>query len=651
LKIFGIDIITGSVRSRTRRPVYALVRMEDGEIASEEEMTGFRLSRLLSSEEPDILAVDSVQEIATDQHELVAFMESLPTKTRLVQVTGGERQESLGKVAARYNLKFNRFDPYAEARTAARIASLGGGHEVIAFENSCEIVVSRRRSIGKGGWSQNRYIRRIHGAVQQRAREIEAQLISTGLRYEKKETEAFGGASRVAFHVFAPRDMVPVSSYRGTDVQVRIKGKRLDRIMYKPVTGRPKYLIVGIDPGTTTAIAALDLDGNLLHLSSSRQSSMSDIIEQLYRTGKPLVIASDVHPMPFSVEKIRRAFNAIGYSPRQDRSVEDKMEFTSAYQYGNVHERDALSAAVDAYRQYKNKFQNAIKRVPAGYDLDEVRAGVIRGQPMEQILGGLEAPPAATTGEKAPAVVVEEKRDERMIILDGMVKRLRRFVSELQDEIKEKDREIARLKGQLRRERSSTERKLKKDSEIIRRDAIILGLKGRLKREEKHSRSLRKRLERRKEVAELEMDAESLPIKVLASLTRDGVRQLVQELGIEDGDILYVPKTDGWGRSIVKELSEMGIQALIVGAASLEQTDPQLHTAFEQCQVPLIADKSVGAVIRGRIGMVNRERFIEALREWDARMKRREHEKKTAMLDYIFKEYRSEREKEVRRSG
>jgi uncharacterized protein len=247
--------------------------------------------------------------------------------------------------------------------------------------------------------------------------------------------------------------------------------------------------------------------------------------------------------------------------------------------------------------------------------------------------------------------VVEEKRDERMIILDGMVKRLRRFVSELQDEIKEKDREIARLKGQLRRERSSTERKLKKDSEIIRRDAIILGLKGRLKREEKHSRSLRKRLERRKEVAELEMDAESLPIKVLASLTRDGVRQLVQELGIEDGDILYVPKTDGWGRSIVKELSEMGIQALIVGAASLEQTDPQLHTAFEQCQVPLIADKSVGAVIRGRIGMVNRERFIEALREWDARMKRREHEKKTAMLDYIFKEYRSEREKEVRRSG
>ena len=101
MKVFGIDIIKGSVRSRTRRPVYALARAEDGEIVGVEEVTGFRLQRILAAEEPDILAVDSIQEIAADQHELRAFLQALPPSTKLVQVTGGERTESLGKEIGR----------------------------------------------------------------------------------------------------------------------------------------------------------------------------------------------------------------------------------------------------------------------------------------------------------------------------------------------------------------------------------------------------------------------------------------------------------------------------------------------------------------------------------------------------------------------
>ncbi len=266
LRVFGIDIIKGSVRSRSRRPMYALVRMEGQIIESESEVSMFRLFRMLNEEQPDILAVDSLQEIAADQHELFFFLQALPPQTRLVQVTGGERKETLGKVAARYNISFNRFDPFAEARTTAQVASLGAGAEVIAFENESEVVVSRHRSLGKGGWSQNRYVRKIHGAVQLKGREIEMALVAAGLRYEKKETRAFGGCSRVAFRVFATRDQVPVSTYRGADVQVRISGKRLERIRFRPLSGKPRYLIVGIDPGTTTAVAALDLDGNLLHL-------------------------------------------------------------------------------------------------------------------------------------------------------------------------------------------------------------------------------------------------------------------------------------------------------------------------------------------------------------------------------------------------
>jgi predicted RNase H-like nuclease (RuvC/YqgF family) len=647
MKVFGIDIITGSVRSRSRRPMYALVVWEDGGITRELEVSQYRLLRMLAREEPEILAVDSIQELAPDQHGLCLFMQQFPPHTRLVQVTGGEKKETLGKVAARYNISFNRFDPYAEARTIARVASLGGGAEVVAFENSCEVLVSRHRSIGKGGWSQNRYIRKIHGAVLQKAREIEDQLLSAGLTFDKKESRAFGGASRVSFQVNAPRGMIPVPNYRGADVQVRVSCRRLDRIRFRSLQERPRYLIVGIDPGTTTAIAAIDLEGNLVRTESSRQTSMAETIETLYHLGKPLVIASDVQQMPYTVEKIRRAFQAIGYTPNQDRTVEEKQELTSGYAYANVHERDALAAALDALRQYRNKLQNVLKRVPPGYDLDEVRAGIIRGQSLEQILG-VKEPQKPEEPREIPVPAVEGKRDERVTSLEGQVKRLREYVADLQSDQKEREREIRMLRKRLHRERSTQDQKMRRDTEIIRRDQLIQSLKRQVRREQRYGQNLRKRMEKMRQYAALEEKEDVLPVKVLGGLTRDAVHQLATDLGIHPDDTLFVARTDGWGRTVIKELADLGVRALVVGA-SRTQIDPQLEKACGEVHLPILFGDQVGVQARGKSGIMERNRFEEAMKEWEREQEARDRRRRTEMLESIFKEYRFEREKEVHR--
>jgi predicted RNase H-like nuclease (RuvC/YqgF family) len=650
MNVYGIDIIKGSVRSRSRRPMYALVRMNGQEILSETEVSAFRLERILSLEKPEILAVDSLQEISVDQHDLFAFLQAMPPSVRLVQVTGGERKESLGKVAARFNISFNRFDPFAEARTIARVASLGAGYEVIAFENTSEVVVSRHRSPGKGGWSQNRYVRKIHGAVQQKAREIEMDLVAAGLKYEKKETRAFGGCSRVSFQVFAPRDQIPIATYRGADVQVRISGKKLDRIRFRPLSGKPKYLIVGIDPGTTTAIAALDLEGNLLHLSSSRQTSMSDVTEVLYKIGKPLIIASDVHEMPYSVEKVRRAFNGVAYTPRQDMSVETKLELASPHPYRNDHERDALSAALDAYRSYKNKFQNILKRVPPGYDLDDVRAAIVRGLSVEQALGemkGREAPAEPV----APQVTLQSPGDERMRILDGTVKRLRSLIQELQEEVMQKDREIIRLQGRLRRIRSQREDKVRRDSEIVKRDAIITSLKKRVRREERVNRALRKRVSRLKEFETFQQQENAVPMKVLTSFSREGVKAVHEEFGLHEGDLLYISRIEGWSRNVVRDLSGLGILGLVIGDEESIPEDPLFLEPFHEFNIPLLNGEDVDARVKGKQGSADKKMVDNALSDWEERQKTYEIEKKAKMLEHIFKEYRSERGKEMKKVG
>jgi hypothetical protein len=652
LKVFGIDIVKGSVRSRSRRPMYALVRMDGGTIESESEVSMFRLFRMLTAEQPDILAVDSLQEIAADQRELYFFLQGLPPQTRLVQVTGGERKETLGKVAARFNISFNRFDPFAEARTTAQVASLGAGAEVIAFENESEVVVSRHRSPGKGGWSQNRYVRKMHGAVQLKGREIEMALVAAGLRYEKKETKAFGGCSRVAFRVFATRDQVPVPTYRGADVQVRIHGKRLERIRFRPLSIKPRYLIVGIDPGTTTAVAALDLDGNLLHLLSSRQMNMADVIESLYKVGKPLIIATDVQEMPYSVEKIRRAFSAIAFIPKQDVSVDTKVEMTAAFEYANDHERDALSAALNAYRQYRHKFQNLLKRIPPGHDLDEVRARVIRGQALDSVLGVMKVPVREPEAAEAVPVPVDSGRhDERVRVLDGMVKRLRTFVAELQEEVKAKEYEIHRLQVRLRNARTVRDAELAKDTEVVKKDAVIQSLKKRFHKEERHNRNLVKRLARIKKFAELSMDGEVVPVKVMDALTKDGLRRLEEDVGIEEGDLIFVTRTDSWGRNIVRDLADLRVKAVIAASGTLAASDPQMLPLFREAGVPLLSDTLAGVQVRGKQGLAAKETLGSALREWQDQQEKHEREKKSELIEHIFKEYKSERGKEVRRGG
>jgi len=650
LKVFGIDIVKGSVRSRSRRPMYALVRMDGSRVESETEVSLFRLFRLLSAEQPDILAVDSLQEIAADQHELFFFLQGLPPRTRLVQVTGGERKESLQKVAGRYNISFNKFDPFAEARTTAQVATLGAGAEVIAFENESEIVVSRHRSPGKGGWSQNRYVRKMHGAVQLKGREIEQALVSTGLRYEKKETRAFGGCSRVAFRVFAVRDQVPVSTYRGADVQVRISGKRLERIRFRPLSAKPRYLIVGIDPGTTTAFAALDLDGNLLHLKSSRQMTMSDVIEALYKVGKPLVIASDVEEMPFTVEKIRRAFSAIAFTPKQDTSVETKMELTAPFEYANDHERDALSAALDAFRQYRHRFQNLLKRIPPGHDLDEVRARVLRGQSLEQVIGEMNTVTPVLVPDAAP-VTVDEKHDERVRVLDGMVKRLKAYVAELQEEIKAKEYEIHRMSSRLRKVSTTRDAALAKDVEVVKRDAVIQSLKKRLHKEERHNRNLVKRLARIRKFAELSMEGDVVPVKVMDTLTKEGLRRLTDDVGVDEGDIIYVTRTDGWGRSVIRDIADLRVRAVIVAEKNIDGGDSPLPLSFREVSVPLLTDKETTTQVRGKQGLCAKEALESALARWTGEQERHEREKKTELIEHIFMEYKSERGKVVKKGG
>jgi predicted RNase H-like nuclease (RuvC/YqgF family) len=147
--IFGVDIASGSPCSR-QAPSYSLVIL-DGDTASGHHMISqHKLIRLIRERQPEIVAMDNVHELASNRRELIALLRRLPSTTKLVQVTGGERPEALTKVARWHGMAFDRTRPLEEAEACARLAARGVGAVLSAFEDRTWIKVSRRRSPGSG---------------------------------------------------------------------------------------------------------------------------------------------------------------------------------------------------------------------------------------------------------------------------------------------------------------------------------------------------------------------------------------------------------------------------------------------------------------------------------------------------------------------
>ena len=91
-------------------------------------------------------------------------------------------------------------------------------------------------------------------------------------------------------------------------------------------------IIVGFDPGLTVGIAILDLNGNLLFLSSYKEISKSEIIKTIMKFGRAILIATDVENSPKAVRKLATSLNSKIFSPKNDIPVSRSEEHTSELQ-------------------------------------------------------------------------------------------------------------------------------------------------------------------------------------------------------------------------------------------------------------------------------------------------------------------------------
>ncbi|WP_135829605.1 DUF460 domain-containing protein [Halorussus halobius] len=644
--VFGVDVQSGDVRGDA--PSYALVAF-DGENLDRDVVSHRKLRRLVEREEPALVATDNMYELAPDKDALVGFLGDLPDGTRLVQVTGAEQPEPLSRVASRHGVPYGK-KPMKEAEAAARLAAANVGYEVSAFTDTTEIKVSRGRSTGKGGWSEDRYTRRIHGAVRKRAREVESELDGANLDYEREATEKYGGLSNAVFEVEARPEDLPVSNERSGDVRVEVERDRRDGIEFEPLAKRRDHVLVGIDPGTTTAVAVADLDGEVLDVLSTRTADTAEVIEWIIERGRPVVVAADVEPMPETVEKIRRSFDAAGWTPASDLPVDEKLHRTREYDDDNDHERDAMAAALYAFDDHADQFDRIAEKVPPNVDLGEVIARVVAGgDSVETALAALAEDDESDDEETEHTpreLTAEEKRIKQ---LESQVERLEDHVADLEDTIERKEGRIGQLEGDLDAARSEERKDVRERREVSRLERENGRLERELDERDERIEELEGKLERLKELWKLdhsnfadvaEKKAGLVPVKPVEKFTKGAIESAHDRFGLAADDVVYLRDASGAGRSTAERLAEVDPKVVLTGDGGL--SDAADRVLFEE-EVPVGPADDVTIQEVDELA-VTREREVEAVvDDWADRAAERRKERKAEELDRLISEHRAER--------
>lgn len=638
MKVLGVDILSGSVNSKIQ-PKYSLVLLEGGEIRMSGKVTRYEMLRMIREIKPDRLACDNIFELFPKDRARKFFF-SLPKNTQLVQVTGSPTApEPLHIVAKRNGIPLtSRATSMEEALACVRLAYNNVGHVVSAFEDECRILVSRARSMGRGGQSQDRYRRKVHSEVALNIKEIKHILDEKGIKYELRRTKADYGCSRGEFQVRCPRSgLQGIKQRKGPDVQIKILPVEKKKLEFTSLAPKDRSVILGIDPGTTTALAVVDLDGKLLEVFSSRNFSFSDVLSFTTKYDVT-VVASDVAPAPKFAEKVASSLNSVLFVPAQPLSVADKVavvnEKFSRSSYANPHERDALAAAAKAYSNYRNTLEQVDKKLE---ELQltklrsEVRKHVLKGESIEAAIARLTRRREEVRREEKPEVIPDEHR--RIIkTLREEIRILKEDREEFKELLGESRQRIAELERKLAYMATEESRMVRREREIALREREIQALKSGLYEEKMLRENLQKKLNELQKISLLESSGNLSLLKIIPQFTKEKISEVRD--AIKSGDVLYIQDTSGGGSSTAEKLLKLNPRAIIADKEKMS------HPAREVLRNAIIVSPD-----RLRINLIENFGIVEsnALEEEIKKEKERMKIESAARLESIIEEYKQRR--------
>jgi predicted RNase H-like nuclease (RuvC/YqgF family) len=624
--IFGLDILAHSTRAKRSSTLFSLIVLQGDHLNKYPKLNKRTLFKKIKDIQPDSIAIDNIFELAPDFNGIIRFLNIIPPTTRLIQVTGNPRtgMEKITTLIRKHRIKKDLSFQYSSqkmnsvetAEACARLCQKQVGHEVLAFEEEIRIIITKKKSHGKGGWSAPRYERISRAAVHQAADEVEMILQERELTWEE-----FEYPRRRVYFVQLDKKIIPEIKSLLKPLTTELVRVTLERITKSSLDFQPldvniapashalHNIILGIDPGTTTGIAVLEfMTGKVLYLGSKRECGISQIIRIASKYGKITCVAADVQPVPSTVEKVAKITGAKLKAPSVLTTATAKREYLQDYQdltvnYGhlNSHERDALFAAIKAFNSLKeqlSKINRIVKesRVDLLAKLPEIQRLVLAGNSISNAIDMIDESISAQEGD----LPLEKERDHLVKSLRHEIEILQAKMEAIYEEMEKLDQEvefwqkqsqqhiaeIKRWKNKHEQERLKRSRfKQKEISDAVKREV------GRIRDENKElRRELRNsqfEMEKLKQIKNFWVQGREIPLKVLNSFNDSSIRETEKNYGLHEGDIVLVLNPSGGGAQTALKMIDIGIRGIIVPKGVAKFAD-QAVTQFKENCVPLL---------------------------------------------------------------
>ncbi|MBW3001633.1 DUF460 domain-containing protein [Candidatus Woesearchaeota archaeon] len=314
-------------------------------------------------------------------------------------------------------------------------------------------------------------------------------------------------------------------------------------------------LVVGIDPGTTTAYALLDVDGKVVGLHSAKELSVDNLISKVTAIGIPVCVGCDKAKIPAFVEKFAIQVSAKLFSPSEDIKIDEKRKLTKNLDFKNNHEMDALASAIFAYNRVEglfrrvNKFLEGKKKTEFSNKVKElvVKKGM-------SISGALDL---LTKPEKKEIKIVKKVVEQKKLAEKDFL--------ELYNELKkaEKDNKILKQQNTLLSDKlKKAEKKPNKKQKITKTTPD-----ERLKQKDKKIDFLNKEIDKKeKEISEKEKDInkfndllsgikDKLVVKKLKNLGWSEFQ--AKQCNIHKGDVLLIEDPAEFSKKTLAELKDL----------------------------------------------------------------------------------------------
>lgn len=453
-------------------------------------------------------------------------------------------------------------------------------------------------------------------------------------------------------------------------------------------------IIVGYDPGLTVGIAIINLHGELISLNSYKEIRRSEIISHIIEYGRTVLVATDVYPAPKSVRKIASTLNSKIWSPYKNMSVESKIEIVDSFISNgnnlmlpqNAHERDALAAALKTFKDHQNKFRQIEKRAEklslSADMVDQIKIMVINGKSISNSIREISEDnlaqdinyerddrnlrgnkltyenkgntPGDSPKKTAADIVGTDDREglsqEQLTInrLKNKLNSQKRHINDLnkknknlEDEIKKQRLEISKIQSKMDKLRNEYNGKILEKKVFTSKIDMIKRLQKKYSEEKALRLDLELKLNSNTSIDKLPPDA--VPIRIIGSFTKDGIKESEDKKNILKGDIVLLENSEGGGSNTATIISEMGVKAVI----TMDKISDPAEKVFLNHMIPLIPVESIKIYHFNDVAYVKPEDIDFQIKNWlEKTLEQKKTDDKNKLINLVD-EYRAQRRREL----